>query len=70
MLVRMLVGLSGPTYSLGPNDERDFPEAEAARLVAAGFAVPVVERGFERAVDVQPRETRRGRPAKSKVEIG
>lgn len=36
----MLVGLSGPTFTLNPGDE--YPNcdpAEAARLVAAGFAV-------------------------------
>lgn len=50
MLVKMLVGLSGPTYSLGPGDERDFPQAEAVRLVDAGFAVPVAGQKIERAV--------------------
>lgn len=39
MKLKMLVGLSGPEYSLSPGDERDFPDAEAGRLIAAGYAV-------------------------------
>ena len=50
MRVRMMVGLSGPTINLIPGDEADFPQAEALRLVEAGFAVPVVEAKVERAV--------------------
>ncbi|MBZ9808135.1 hypothetical protein [Mesorhizobium sp. ESP-6-2] len=50
MKIRMLVGLSGNAYSLGPGDERDFPDAEALRLVAAEFAVPVADARVERAV--------------------
>lgn len=50
MRVRMMVGLSGPTINLIPGDEADFPQAEAMRLVEAGFAVPVVEAKIERAV--------------------
>jgi len=34
----MTVGLSGNEYSLGPGDEREFSDAEAGRLIAAGFA--------------------------------
>jgi hypothetical protein len=50
MLVRMVVGLSGPTTNLGPGDEAEFPQAEALRLVEAGYAVPVAEAKIERAV--------------------
>lgn len=56
----MLVGLSGPTINLGFGDEHDFPDSEALRLIAAEYAVPVVEQKIERAV--APRvsvETRR-----------
>ncbi|RWP19255.1 MAG: hypothetical protein EOR00_09105 [Mesorhizobium sp.] len=60
MLVRMLVGLSGLAYSLGPGDERDFPQDEALRLISAGFAAPVAEIKIERAVQV-PAAERRGR---------
>lgn len=54
----MTVGLSGPTMTLNPGDERDFPQEEAVRLIAAGYAVPVVERQIERAVAEPVAETR------------
>ncbi|MBD9569041.1 MULTISPECIES: hypothetical protein [unclassified Ensifer] len=49
MKIQMLVGLAGNEYSLAPGDEREFPHAEAVRLIDAGFAAPV---------DVQPTEKR------------
>lgn len=67
MLVKMLVGLSGPAYSLGPGDERDFPQAEAVRLVDAGFAVPVAEQKIERAVAAPVYEKRGKRGGKHVV---
>ena len=48
MKIRMLTGLAGAEYVLGPGDERDFPNDEAARLIEAGFAVPVSEPKTER----------------------
>jgi hypothetical protein len=62
VLIRMLVGLSGSEYSLGPGDERDFPDAEAIRIVQAGFAVPVAEQLVEKAVK-RPVVERRARKA-------
>lgn len=50
MLVRMVVGLVGPTTSLAPGDEAEFPQAEAVRLIEAGYAVPMVAAKIERAV--------------------
>ena len=41
MLLKMTAGLSGPLFSLGPGDEYEFDDAEAERLVAAGFAEKV-----------------------------
>lgn len=58
MMIKMLVGLSGPTYSLGPGDEKDFPQDEAIRFINAGYAAPVVEREVERAVLAPVIETR------------
>jgi hypothetical protein len=58
----MLVGLSGSEYSLGPGDEHDFPDAEAIRIVEAGFAVPVAEQPVEKAVKA-PAVERRTRKA-------
>jgi hypothetical protein len=69
MLVRMLVELSGPGMLLVPGDERDFPQAEALRLVAAEYAVPVAEQRVERAVLEQPVETRHGKRVRPRKEI-
>lgn len=66
MLVRMLVGLSGNKYSLGPGDRHDFPQEEALRLIEAGYAVPAAEVELERAVANTAPE-RRGRRGKNVV---
>lgn len=66
MRVRLLTGLSGSAYTLGPGDEWDFPQDEALRLVDAGFAVPVVEQTIETA-DRKPTFERRGRKGKQNV---
>lgn len=63
----MLVGLSGPAYSLGPGDESDFPQAEALRLIAAEYAVPVAEQKIERAVAAPVFEKRGKRGGKHVV---
>lgn len=42
MKIRMLVSLAGGDFVLSPGDETDrFGDAEAGRLVEAGYAVPV-----------------------------
>ena len=41
--LKMIVGLSGLEYCLSPKDERDFPDDEADRLIAAGFAEEVID---------------------------
>lgn len=66
MRIRMLVGLSGNAYSLGPGDEHDFPNDEALRLIAAEFAIPVAEIEVERAV-AEPVTEKRGRRGKNVV---
>jgi hypothetical protein len=66
MLVKMLVGLSGPFYTLDPGDEFHFPDDEARRLLDAGFAVPVVEQPIERAVKA-PAPERRGKRGRDVV---
>lgn len=66
MLVKMLVGLSGPAYSLAPGDERDFPQEEALRLIAAEYATPVAGKTIERAV-VAPAPEKRGKRGKNVV---
>lgn len=62
MLLKMTVGLSGPAINLVPGDVWDFPQDEALRLVAAGYAVPASEEPIERAVEEPaPTVERRGR---------
>lgn len=58
MIIKMQIGLAGPEYSLSPGDEHDFPEAEAIRLIEAGYAVPVVAAKVERAVKAPVKEKR------------
>jgi hypothetical protein len=40
MRLRFLTSLVGATFSLNPGDESEFAEAEAIRLIEAGFAEP------------------------------
>ncbi|MBN8958576.1 MAG: hypothetical protein J0H17_18725 [Rhizobiales bacterium] len=67
MKIRMLVSIAGSGFALGAGDETEnFSDAEAVRLIEAGFAVPVVEKTMERAVAAPAPETRRaGRSAKA-----
>lgn len=66
----MQVELSGRDYFLSPGDEREFSTAEALRLIAAEYAVPVASAGIERAIAIEPAleiradytGKRRGRP--------
>lgn len=55
MKVRLIVGLTGASY-LEAGAEADFPDDEARRLVAAGFAEPI--NPVERAVKRRAKETR------------
>lgn len=66
MKIQMVVGLSGNEYSLSPGDVREFPDAEAIRLIEAGYAVPVAEETVERAV-IAPAQERRGKRGKDVV---
>jgi len=58
MILRMMVGLSGPAYCLNPGDEREFPTEEAIRLISAGYAVAAGEK-VETAVSVAPERRKR-----------
>ena len=57
----MLVGLSGPAITLSPGDEHDFPQDEAMRFVAAGFAIPIAEQKTERAIKAPVTEKRKAK---------
>lgn len=61
MKIKMLVGLSGPAITLGPGDDADFPQDEALRFIAAGYAIPLTEKIIERAVQKPVRETRKAK---------
>jgi hypothetical protein len=56
--MKMLVGVSG-AVSLQPGDEHDFPQDEAARLVSAGYAVPVSARAIETTIAAPAIERRK-----------
>lgn len=38
MLLKMLVSMAGPEFTLSPGDEHEFENEEAGRLIEAGFA--------------------------------
>jgi len=60
MKIKMLAGIAGTGFSLSPDDETDrFSDTEAARLIDAGFAVPIAEPKVERAVK-SPAPEKRG----------
>ena len=50
MQIKMLTGMAGSEYVLSPGDVHTFPDAEAERLIAAGFAERVATRKREKAV--------------------
>lgn len=41
MKVKMLTSMAGRDFSLSPGDEHEFSQAEAERLIAAGFCEAV-----------------------------
>ncbi|MGN6773493.1 MAG: hypothetical protein ACTHJQ_27145 [Rhizobiaceae bacterium] len=60
MKIKMLTSMAGANFALSVNEETErFPDEEAARLIAAGYAVPVAEPKTERAVK-QPAPEKRG----------
>lgn len=58
MKIKMLVGLAGPNYALSPGDEREFPDAEAIRLIDVGYAVPATAARVEITMRPPAPETR------------
>jgi hypothetical protein len=58
MRVRLLAGFAGATV-LVPGDEAEFADAEAIRLIEAGFAIPIapkVERAVKKPVEKRKRK--------------
>ena len=68
MKITITTSLSGPTYTLEPGAVADFAEAEAIRLINAGFAIPATDDGeIERAVKSVPNGERREKRGRSNV---
>jgi hypothetical protein len=61
MNIKMLVGLSGNEYSLAPGDEYAFPDAEARRLIEAGYAVKADTETPEPAAPAPPAAKKKGK---------
>ena len=58
MKIQMTVGLEGLELSLQAGDIYDTDDAEAIRLIDAGFAIPFADKAIERMVKRRPAETR------------
>ncbi len=59
MKIKMLVGMAGAEYTLSVGDETDrFEDAEAIRLIEAGYAAPLDEKPVERAIKKRSPEKR------------
>lgn len=43
MRVHMLISMASSEFSVAPGDAHECDEAEAARLFAAGYAIPIIE---------------------------
>jgi hypothetical protein len=49
MKIRMLTSMAGADFALNVGDETErFPDKEAARMIEAGYAVPVSDPTMER----------------------
>jgi hypothetical protein len=59
MKIKMLAGFSGSDFSVSPQEETDrFSDAEAIRMIEAGYAVPIEETRIEKAIKKPAREKR------------
>lgn len=67
MVVRLLVPIAGLGFSLGPGDPYECDDASAARLVAAGMAVPVEPPAAEGEVAMAPGARERAMRARGKA---
>ncbi len=60
MKIKMLAGFSGNDFSVSPEEETDrFSDAEAIRMIEAGYAVPAEEAKVEKAAK-KPAPEKRG----------
>ncbi|MEF2549996.1 hypothetical protein VQ042_01285 [Aurantimonas sp. A2-1-M11] len=59
MKIKMTTSMAGVAFALSPGDETEqFGDAEAIRLIEAGYAVPVAEDVTEKAVRRPVKEKR------------
>jgi hypothetical protein len=59
MKIKMLTSMAGANFALSVNEETErFSDEEAARRIAAGYAVPAAQSKTERAVKQPAPETR------------
>lgn len=59
MKIRMLTSFAGTDFTVSANEETErFSEAEAVRMIEAGYAVPVAAPKVERAVKMPAPEKR------------
>ena len=62
MKLQMLVSMAGADFALNAGEETErFTGAEATRIIAAGYAVPVAEPTIERAVKSPAKERRKAK---------
>ncbi|MER9170921.1 hypothetical protein NKI12_26920 [Mesorhizobium australicum] len=59
MKIKLLVSLAGAETAFNSGEEHDWENADAIRLIEAGFAVPVSENKIERAVATPAAERRK-----------
>ncbi len=59
MQLKMLVAMSGPELSIAVDDVRDFDDAAAERLIAAGYAAPADDTPPPVRAPVKPARARR-----------
>lgn len=74
MYVKLLTSLVGKGFSLSPGQIIDRPEAEAQRLIDAGYAVPATDEdfglSFATSPDAEPAETRQASTGKHRKRRG
>lgn len=68
MKIRMTVSMAGTDFSVEVGEETErFSDAEAQRMIEAGYAVPVAEVAIERAAATAPARETRAKPRKGVI---
>jgi hypothetical protein len=61
MRIKYLAGFAGNDFVIEAGEVRECEDAEAERLIDAGFAIPVADEAMERAVATPAEKRRKGR---------